>query len=78
MAQLGERVDLVLDGGPARGGVPSTVVDCSGEEPLILRAGEIGAAAIADALAAEPRPVSDRADGPAIRTHLIDGINEPE
>ncbi len=30
LAQLGERIDLVLDGGPARGGVSSTVVDCSG------------------------------------------------
>ena len=46
MAQLGERIDLVLDGGPARGGVPSTVVDCSGEEPRVLRAGAIGVDAI--------------------------------
>ena len=30
LAQLGDRIDLVLDGGPAQGGVPSTVVDCSG------------------------------------------------
>jgi len=50
MAQLGERIQLVLDGGPARGGVPSTVVDCSGERPTILRAGAIDPARIADAL----------------------------
>jgi len=42
LAQLGGRVHLVLDGGRSPGGVPSTVVDCSGEEPLILRAGPIG------------------------------------
>jgi tRNA A37 threonylcarbamoyladenosine synthetase subunit TsaC/SUA5/YrdC len=41
LAQLGSRIDLVLDGGPARGGVPSTVVDCSGELPRVLRAGAI-------------------------------------
>ena len=52
MEQLGDRLDLVLDGGPARGGVPSTVVDCSGEEPRILRAGAIDPAALQAALAA--------------------------
>jgi L-threonylcarbamoyladenylate synthase len=41
MAQLGGRLDLILDGGPARGGVPSTVVDCSGELPRVLRVGAI-------------------------------------
>jgi L-threonylcarbamoyladenylate synthase len=46
LAQLGERVELVLDGGPARGGVPSTVVDCTGESPRILRAGAIDPEAI--------------------------------
>lgn len=46
LAQLGDRVDLVLDGGPARGGVPSTVVDCTGDAPKILRAGAISAAEI--------------------------------
>lgn len=50
MAQLGERVELVLDDGPARGGVPSTVVDCSGGEPRVLRAGAIDAGVIAQAL----------------------------
>jgi L-threonylcarbamoyladenylate synthase len=49
-AQLGERIDLILDGGPARGGVPSTVVDCSGEQPKVLRAGAIAAEALAAAL----------------------------
>jgi L-threonylcarbamoyladenylate synthase len=42
VAQLGGRIDLVLDGGPAPGGVPSSVVDCSSEFPRLLRAGAIG------------------------------------
>jgi L-threonylcarbamoyladenylate synthase len=45
--QLGDAVDLILDGGPAHGGPPSTVVDCTGEMPVILRAGAITTARIA-------------------------------
>lgn len=41
LAQLGSRIDLVLDGGPARGGTPSAVVDCSGQVPRVLRAGAV-------------------------------------
>jgi L-threonylcarbamoyladenylate synthase len=50
MGQLGGRIDLILDGGPARGGIPSTVVDCSGELPTILRPGATPSAELADAL----------------------------
>jgi L-threonylcarbamoyladenylate synthase len=39
--QLDGRIPLVLDGGETRGGVPSTVVDVSGAEPVILRAGPV-------------------------------------
>lgn len=44
--QLGEVIDLILDGGPARGGSPSTVVDCSRPGARILREGAIAAASI--------------------------------
>lgn len=50
--QLGDGVDLVLDGGPAHGGPPSTVVDCTHERALILRAGAIPVERIAAILAA--------------------------
>jgi Sua5/YciO/YrdC/YwlC family protein len=40
--QLGDAVAVYLDGGPASGPVPSTIVDLTGE-PRILRAGRIGA-----------------------------------
>ncbi len=39
--QLGKEVDLILDGGPAPLGVPSTVVDLSQEKLKILREGSI-------------------------------------
>jgi len=41
-AQLGGRIDLIIDGGRTPGGVPSTLVDCTEEEIKILRAGPIG------------------------------------
>lgn len=41
VADLGDRVDLVLDGGPCRIGVESTIVDCTVEPPQLLRAGGI-------------------------------------
>ena len=47
VAQLGGSVELVLDGGPARGGPPSSVVDCSIERPVILRPGAIDVTALA-------------------------------
>jgi L-threonylcarbamoyladenylate synthase len=47
LAQLASRIDLVLDGGPARGGVASTLVDCSGEAPTVLREGAIPTTEIA-------------------------------
>jgi L-threonylcarbamoyladenylate synthase len=47
---LGDAVDLVVDGGAARVGVESTIVDLTGAVPAILRTGAIGAAALGDAL----------------------------
>jgi len=41
--QLGGRITLILDGGVTPGGQSSTVVDCTGREPLILRSGPISA-----------------------------------
>lgn len=40
-ADLGDDVDLILDGGPATVGLESTIVDCSGEVVRLLRPGAI-------------------------------------
>ena len=40
-AQLGDAVDLVIDGGRCPGGRPSTVVDCTESPPRIVRQGAI-------------------------------------
>ncbi len=40
-SQLGNKVDLIIDGGHCPGGKESTVVDVTGETPVILREGAI-------------------------------------
>lgn len=40
--QLGDSIRVYLDAGPTPGQVPSTIIDCTGEVPVILRAGAIG------------------------------------
>jgi L-threonylcarbamoyladenylate synthase len=45
-ALFGGRVDMIIDGGPAPGGLPSTIVDLSGGAPRVLREGAIPAARI--------------------------------
>lgn len=39
--QLQGRIPIILDGGKTPGGIPSTLVDCTGEKPVILREGPI-------------------------------------
>jgi L-threonylcarbamoyladenylate synthase len=40
-AQLGGRIELIINGGRTPGGMPSTLVDCTGSAPTILRGGPI-------------------------------------
>jgi L-threonylcarbamoyladenylate synthase len=40
--QLGDHVDVVLDGGPRSGSAASTIVDCTAPTPRLLRLGAIG------------------------------------
>jgi L-threonylcarbamoyladenylate synthase len=57
-ADLGGRIDLIVDGGPAPVGVESTIVACLGE-PVLLRPGGLPRAAIERTLAralADPPP----------------------
>jgi L-threonylcarbamoyladenylate synthase len=41
MNQLGDEVDVVVDGGPSLGQLPSTILDLSGSEMWIVRSGPI-------------------------------------
>lgn len=38
---LGNRLDLLIDTGPTRGGAPSTIVDVTGGDPVLVRAGAL-------------------------------------
>jgi L-threonylcarbamoyladenylate synthase len=49
-SQLGGRIPLILDGGVTPGGTPSTLVDCTGNEPKIIREGPISLEQILEAL----------------------------
>lgn len=49
-ADLGDRVEIVLDGGPCPIGIESTIVDVSGAAPALLRRGSISAAQIEEVL----------------------------
>jgi L-threonylcarbamoyladenylate synthase len=53
-AELGERVDLILDGGPCAVGLESTILDVSGERPRLLRPGGISLAQLGAVLGEVP------------------------
>ena len=56
---LGDRVDLILDGGATTVGIESTVVDLSGSEPVLLRPGHISAAQLREVLGSLVIPAKD-------------------
>jgi len=55
---LGED-DLVLDGGECAIGVESTIVDCAGDEPVVLRPGGVTSRDIEEVTQVMPKPPSD-------------------
>ena len=40
-SQLGDKIDLIIDGGRCQGGKESTIVDVTGQTPVLLREGAI-------------------------------------
>ena len=53
---LGEEVDLILDGGPCEVGIESTILDLSRETPTLLRPGRISAEDIAATIGFPSKP----------------------
>jgi L-threonylcarbamoyladenylate synthase len=41
-SQLGEKIQLILDGGPCEVGVESTIIDCTQKIPVVVRLGGLG------------------------------------
>ena len=66
-------LEQLLDGGPSRGGLASTIVDCTGEEPIILREGALGADEIREVVEAfrSQRVTTDR------QTYALELPGEP-
>ncbi|HEX2093234.1 MAG TPA: L-threonylcarbamoyladenylate synthase [Longimicrobiaceae bacterium] len=89
---LGDRVDLILDGGPTPVGIESTVVSLTGGVPTILRPGSlsidelravVGEVAVASAeprgTAARPSPgMLDRHYAPRAEVRLFDSAERAE
>lgn len=48
--QLGDSVSVYLDGGPSGEPVPSSIVDLTGSEPVLLREGAVSAEAVSEVL----------------------------
>jgi len=62
---LGNRIDLILDGGPCGRGIESTVVDCTTTPPQILRPGPISRSELEAVLGGPMADATDPADGDA-------------
>ncbi|HTH17372.1 MAG TPA: L-threonylcarbamoyladenylate synthase [Magnetospirillum sp.] len=75
---LGARVGLILDGGPCRVGVESTVLDLSGKQPALLRPGGIPLEALEQALGTRLIRPTDHADAPKspgmLESHYAPGL----
>lgn len=56
---LGASVSVILDGGPTAGNLPSTIVDCTGDQPQVLRVGAIAVEELRTALSALDVAVAD-------------------
>lgn len=70
---LGDAVDLVLDGGPCPIGVESTIVDCTVEPPQVLRPGGIPTEQIAELLGGVAG-----ASGPSRASGMLESHYAPE
>ncbi len=64
-ADLGDRVDMILDGGPCRLGLESTVLDLTRRPPRLLRHGAVTIEAIAAVIGRIRIEDGDRDSGPA-------------
>lgn len=66
---LGDKVNLILDGGSCSIGIESTIIDCTRDQPRILRPGVISEIDIKNITGLTPleKPTSDNTNNPAPR-----------
>jgi L-threonylcarbamoyladenylate synthase len=64
-ADMNGKIPLILDGGPCRFGVESTIVDCTGDRAAILRPGAVTREMLAEVLGElAPPPVLNEEEAP--------------
>jgi L-threonylcarbamoyladenylate synthase len=61
---LADRVSVILDGGPTVDDRPSTIVDCTGSRPRVLRVGAIPVEELRTVLAASDTSLDDPSEPP--------------
>lgn len=71
---LGDAVDVVLDGGPSRVGVESTILDLTGRAPVVLRAGGVPLEALRELVGSD---VARGEDGPARAPGMLEAHYAP-
>jgi L-threonylcarbamoyladenylate synthase len=71
LADLDDRIDAVLDGGPTDVGVESTIVDLTTPRPRLLRAGGVPAEAIEHVLGVPLEVVTRVIDGPQLAPGML-------
>jgi L-threonylcarbamoyladenylate synthase len=59
LRQLGDLVEVYLDGGPADQQAASTIVDLTGAHPRVLREGPVAVESVAEVLGVEPATLTD-------------------
>lgn len=74
--ELDGAVDLILDGGPCRVGLESSVLDLTGERPRLLRPGGLSLERLADLLGELPE--APKADAPLTSPGLLESHYAPE
>ena len=68
LAELGDEVDMILDGGPCSVGIESTIVDLTAARPRILRPGQLSRDTIEAVL--EIKLFDERSDAPRVSGDL--------
>ena len=67
-AGLGERIPLIVDGGPSAVGIESAVVDCTGPAPVVLRPGSISETDIRRVWSSNEHPETSNQQPEALRS----------
>ena len=70
-ADLGQQVAMILDGGPSEQGVESTVIDATGDRPVLLRPGAVTSEEIARVTGVTPVAAAEVAGRPMSPGQLL-------